>query len=539
MVSVMVAAVFQIILPMSRLSAIAMLIAIGVMFLNLILSRSVIKDVQKLGDNFAPSHIYAANLDRQLEFRSRLLAKVRENLNEFVSGLQSGIGNVRCANVRIATGVAKIAHQMKQVVSISVAQSQQTTAIVTASSAVAQAVDRVNHSASGIAEAAGRNAIEGEAAYAELVHATESSRANVEQIEKFAQTIELLQNQTVQVLDTAGLINDISEQTNLLALNAAIEAAHAGESGRGFAVVAEEVRKLASTAQDAAHLISGGMKSMGDMVQETLAGVTTTLDHSRNASEITERSSERFKHMTSDLKGIADSIAHIEKQIGEITQQAGLINNQAINIESGTNNLVDAIQQSAEVAVMSGQETEGVIGILGQYRVGTTKFDQVYSQVRGFKAEFENRLEKMAEHADLWDKKYIEVPNTNPLRYDISYQKMYAQEFTALHDHWATCIPMTAYAIVGNMEGYVAAHQSKASQPPTGNNEVDLVASRVRRIYNDSGVIRSNASSAPFLFQTYIRDTGEVLNDMSMPIMLQGRRWGTLRIGFSPASVLD
>jgi methyl-accepting chemotaxis protein len=51
--------------------------------------------------------------------------------------------------------------------------------------------------------------------------------------------------------------------------------------------------------------------------------------------------------------------------------------------------------------------------------------------------------------------------------------------------------------------------------------------------------MRSNASSAPFLFQTYIRDTGEVLNDMSMPVLLQGRRWGTLRIGFSPTSVLD
>jgi methyl-accepting chemotaxis protein len=39
----------------------------------------------------------------------------------------------------------------------------------------------------------------------------------------------------------------------------------------------------------------------------------------------------------------------------------------------------------------------------------------------------------------------------------------------------------------------------------------------------------------PSLFQTYVRDTGEVINDLSVPIMIDGRHWGAVRVGFDSA----
>jgi len=39
------------------------------------------------------------------------------------------------------------------------------------------------------------------------------------------------------------------------------------------------------------------------------------------------------------------------------------------------------------------------------------------------------------------------------------------------------------------------------------------------------------SNTLPFLFQTYLRDTGEVINDLSMPIFVQGRHWGAVRVG--------
>jgi len=86
-----------------------------------------------------------------------------------------------------------------------------------------------------------------------------------------------------------------------------------------------------------------------------------------------------------------------------------------------------------------------------------------------------------------------------------------------------------------DVNGYLAVHHSGVSDPMTGDPKVDLLKSRNMRLYfNVETEKRRSRNLEAFLFQTYMRDTGEILNDLSMPIHVGGKHWGALVMGFNP-----
>jgi hypothetical protein len=100
--------------------------------------------------------------------------------------------------------------------------------------------------------------------------------------------------------------------------------------------------------------------------------------------------------------------------------------------------------------------------------------------------------------------------------------------------------PEFIYAIAVDNNGYAPAHHRKVSAPIKGDFSVDNVKSRHRRIFNSNRAeIRRASHTEPFLLQTFIRDTGEVLNDLSIPLYIDGRHWGSLIMGFNPSKLLD
>ena len=72
-----------------------------------------------------------------------------------------------------------------------------------------------------------------------------------------------------------------------------------------------------------------------------------------------------------------------------------------------------------------------------------------------------------------------------------------------------------------------------ANCPTTGDPDVDLQKSRHMRFFQS----RDIPHMGRFKLQSYIRDTGEVMFNLSVPIEPDGRYWGGLFIGL-PASVL-
>jgi heam-based aerotactic trancducer len=81
-------------------------------------------------------------------------------------------------------------------------------------------------------------------------------RDTISSIEALTKVLDQLGSVTQQIEGFVAVINDVSRKTKLLSLNAAIEAARSGEYGRGFGVVANEVKALATEAENATRQVS-------------------------------------------------------------------------------------------------------------------------------------------------------------------------------------------------------------------------------------------------------------------------------------------
>ena len=93
-----------------------------------------------------------------------------------------------------------------------------------------------------------------------------------------------------------------------------------------------------------------------------------------------------------------------------------------------------------------------------------------------------------------------------------------------------------AYAGAVDDHGYFPTHNRRYSRALTGNYDIDLANNRTKRIFSDRTGSRCGSSREPFLLQTYKRDTGEVMHDVSAPIYVRGRHWGGFRIGYKSAA---
>lgn len=128
---------------------------------------------------------------------------------------------------------------------------------------------------------------------------------------------------------------------------------------------------------------------------------------------------------------------------------------------------------------------------------------------------------------------YYPVPATDPQKFNTDYDAMADQDIFPIQEECLSRSPSIRFVVTVDKNGYLPTHNQRYSQRLTGHKQIDLVNNRTKRIFNDRTGIRAARNTAEFLLQTYFRDTGEVMKDLSVPIVIDGKHWGGLRFGYA------
>ncbi|MCL1931152.1 MAG: methyl-accepting chemotaxis protein [Treponema sp.] len=197
---------------------------------------------------------------------------------------------------------------------------------------------------------------------------SESSSTGQVKLNRLAEEIKGIQEQSITLQNANKTIADIAAKTDLLAMNAAIEAAHAGEAGKGFAVVASEIRKLAELSTKESEGISEEIKKIekritqitavsSDTVKsmESMFTEIKTLDQSFGVmNNAVEEQSMGGSQILTALRALQDITGKVKEGTDNIYQQSDAIQKAATMLESISQKVAS---QAIEVNDASGRIT--------------------------------------------------------------------------------------------------------------------------------------------------------------------------------------
>jgi methyl-accepting chemotaxis protein len=459
--------------------------------------------------------------------------------NKFADKMRQIITEVRKMSVSIAREAAILRRNINATASQASAQGQMTEAVFGASNEATRAIDDVSNSTQLISHSTAQNLESAKHSLDEMVGIASKISAMSEKLGTFTVTVDKLSTRSESIKTIASLIKDIADQTNLLALNAAIEAARAGEQGRGFAVVADEVRKLAEKVNQATQEINLNVGGMIDLVRETQAEnqiINADIVQTRN---VVQKSSAQFQQMVTDFEDTNEKLFRIAAAMEELTATNSQVHSHVTDINGLSRKVTEDMMESDKSSRQLSNATESVQELVSRFKIGRGNFDYNVDVVRHFRDELQTALERIhARGVEVFDRNYVPFGTTRPQKYHVKYEDAYVTECQAILEKALGELKGGVYAVGVDINGYLTAHNLKFSKPLTGDDAVDLVGNRTRRKFEAPTELRAARNETPMLLQTYIRDTGELMCDLSMPIVVGGRHWGNVRVGCSTDTLL-
>lgn len=436
----------------------------------------------------------------------------------------------------MGVGLAHVCHTLTRLTQESDKAATQANRIADESVAIRALSESVADRADLAARNARRTREKSEVGSAELVQVVSAMTAMAERAQNAEQGMNRLAEEMARIQQVTIAIQTIARQTNLLALNASIEAARAGTQGRGFAVVAAEVRKLATEAMTASNEITDVITTIQEHAR---ASIETIADLSAKSAAVATTATEVGTQLTTILN---DAVAS-EEQVSSIATDArrtqktvDVIAALASEGYRRMGHFQDELTLASKQAEKPGEQAFSVMVAQGLDCDHTRMYRSAKAAAEKIGKLFADAIASGAiSREDFFSDQYKPIPNTKPQKYTSRFDALTDRVLPAVQESFLEKNPKATYAIATDLRGYVPTHNNRFCQALTGDPEKDLAGNRTKRIFDDKTGARCGAHTNDVLVQTYKRDTGEIMHDLSVPIYVNGKHWGGFRVGYPPA----
>ncbi|MCK6598384.1 MAG: methyl-accepting chemotaxis protein [Bdellovibrionaceae bacterium] len=485
-----------------------------------------------------------------------LVSRIQKNIKD-------SIADIREAASKVAKASLLLSHQSQK-------QKQSSESISVLFHESLKALNEIN-------QLSAKNKSETFEANTEIIEGKNSALESRTTLEKVQNEIQNLVNDSEKIQEITSFIDDISFKTNLLSLNAAVEAARAGEHGKGFAVVADAVRDLAQQS-------SSSTKKIRDIIDNVV-------DKSKKSANHLEESHLQIQNMISHIDLSVKRSGLILDSSESQLLQLNTANDSLHNIESESLNNENLAKKTSDISKQLSQQAsvfeEKILNLseLTGIEFETLKHLNYLQKARILAADCAKIISTEIQKneftlSELLEFNYIEIKDFNikslgylfdvskvplsgfsPKKYFTNYDSKIDLKLQPLFDNFLKDNSEFLFALPVDLNAYAPIHNAKFCKAWTNDPQKDLIGNRVKRFFNDNMTFLKNTrvgllsddskipsfidsrsqlrelncqlhqnrmSEKKYLIQTYLRDTGEIATNLSVPIFVFGERYGTV-----------
>jgi methyl-accepting chemotaxis protein len=463
--------------------------------------------------------------------------EVCREYNGFVKKLRNILGHTRKIGLDVAVGSTEVARAVKDLRAKGKKNGDLSEAIFFASMDMSHRIIEVSQSSHSLHQSAATNLAIAKSSLEELKKVGNAIARTGNSATQFAQNAERLIIASKHVKEMSNLIDDVSSQLHNLALKTSANSRQAGDKSLEFAELAAEIERMAErTSAGGSSEVLVNMMCMVRDVQNMGSGIH---DNMEGMSTAVNKTIGHFNNLVRVFEDNKDQLSAIGSAVEVLSSKNAVIHAQVTDSRELSKQVETVLADTALAATSMNRKTEALLEAVSQFRIGNDGLEHRIAEVTAYRDLIQSKIADMLKRGiDVFDRKYRLIPKTDPQKFHTAYDSHFDKELQVVFDR-AIQEMDAVYCVAVDINGYIATHHSRVSRPLTGNYETDLLFSRDKRMYNTVETeIRRFKNTNPFLLQTYMRDTGEILNDFAMPVYVEGKHWGCVVAGFQPQKLL-